>query len=71
MEFSAKGGAQGARRLASEITINKIADKVELMCGLERKSRTIPRRSLFVNPVGGAARPTAAGAPAISGKQAS
>ena len=26
-----------------EITINKIADKVELMCGLERKSRTDPK----------------------------
>ena len=30
-------------RRQPEITINKIADKVELMCGLERKSRTDPK----------------------------
>ena len=33
-----------------EITINKIADKVELMCGLERKSRTDPK-AFARNPV--------------------
>ena len=43
MEFGGKGSTGRAPAGQPEITINKIADKVELMCGLERKSRTDPK----------------------------
>ena len=49
-QWSSAGKEALKARGQPEITINKIADKVELMCGLERKSRTDPK-AFARNPV--------------------